>query len=1082
MDFSILHLAVVLAFATLVYLYRWLTRNNDYFHDKPIPSMAVELFFGSSRPLVLKKVTFSDFIQSIYNKYSGVKVFGMFETITPFFVIRDPELIKQIGIKDFDHFVDHRPTFGLYDEESAEHPNALFRKTLFSMTGQRWKEMRATLSPAFTGSKMRLMFSLMGECFDEMIDHHSNKAQSTGRIAVEVKDMISRLSVNIIASCAFGIKVNCYQHQQHEFLQHGRRIVDFGRPIAIAKMMTMRIVPKLSSRLGVDIVDKEQGEYFTKVFQDTIKARGSHGIVRNDMVDLLLQARKGTLKHQEEKHDEEGFATVQESDLGKVEVTKRITDPEMIAQCLVFFLGGFDTVSSCATFMAYELVRNPDIQQKLYDEVREMNKELNGKSLTYDALQKMKYMDMVVSETLRIWPLAPAVDRLCTKDYTVDDGQGLRFTIDKGTCVWFPAAGLHFDPQYFPNPEKFDPERFSDENKNNINLGAYLPFGIGPRNCIGSRFALMEVKAVMYYILLKFSIVRGAKTQIPIDVRKGFTNVGPVNGMHVELQLRPSRMDISFVHLAGVLALVTLVYLYRWLTRNNDYFHDKPIPSMAVKPFFGASGPLLLRKVTFTDFIQSIYNKYPGVKVFGMFETITPFFVIRDPELIKQIGIKDFDHFVDHRPTFGSFDAESAEHPNALFRKTLFSMTGQRWKEMRATLSPAFTGSKMRLMFSLMAECFDGMIDHYSIKAKNTGRIEVEVKDMMCRVSANIIAICAFGIKVDCFKEQQHEFLYHGSKMMNSARPAVIVRMMAMRIFPKLSSRLGLDLIDPEQAEYFTKVFHETIKARGSQGIVRHDMIDLLLQARKGTLKQQEENDDEEGFATVQESDLGKVEVTKRITDSEMVAQCLVFFLGGFDAVSTCAMLMAYELVRHPDIQQKLFNEIERTNKDLNGKSLTYDALQKMKYMDMVVSETLRMWPSRAKLPATDRLCTKDYTVDDGQGLRFTIDKGTCVWFPAAGLHHDPQYFPDPDKFDPERFSDENKNKINLGAYLPFGIGPRNCIGSRFALMEVKAVMYYILLKFSIVRGAKTQIPIQMRKGFTNLGPANGMHVELQLR
>lgn len=71
-------------------------------------------------------------------------------------------------------------------------------------------------------------------------------------------------------------------------------------------------------------------------------------------------------------------------------------------------------------------------------------------------------------------------------------------------------------------------------------------------------------------------------------------------------------MEVDLLHVAVLVAIVA--YLYRWITRNNGYFHDKPIPSMAVTPFFGASGPLLLRKVTFTDFVQNVYNKYPGVK------------------------------------------------------------------------------------------------------------------------------------------------------------------------------------------------------------------------------------------------------------------------------------------------------------------------------------------------------------------------------------------------------------------------------------------------------------------------------------
>ncbi|XP_062556519.1 probable cytochrome P450 9f2 [Armigeres subalbatus] len=536
-------------------------------------------------------------------------------------------------------------------------------------------------------------------------------------------------------------------------------------------------------------------------------------------------------------------------------------------------------------------------------------------------------------------------------------------------------------------------------------------------------------------------------------------------------------MEVNLI-CAGVL-LAIFAYLYRWITRNNDYFHDKPIPSMAVRPILGSTGPLMLRKVVFQDFIRQIYNKYPGVKVFGTFDTITPFFVIRDPELIKQIGIKDFNHFVDHRPIFGHDDDDHAEHPKALFIKTLVAKNGQRWKEMRAILSPAFTGSKMRQMFSLVGECCDGMVNHYLDLAKATGRVEVEMKDMMSRISINVIASCAFGIKVNCFKEQEHEFVYHGKKMINFSRPIVIARLMMMRIFPKFAARFGIDMLDGEQADYFTRLLQKTIETRESKKIIRHDMIDLLLQARKGNLKHQEEKDDQEGFATVQEFNVGKVEITKNMTEAEMIAQCLIFFLGGFETVSSCAMLTAYELVRNPEVQQKLYEEILQTEQELGGKPLSYDALQKMKYMDMVVSESLRIWPLA---PAADRLCTQDYIVDDGQGLKFTIDKGACVWFPTAGLHHDPQYFPNPEKFDPERFNDENKKEIDPGTYLPFGIGPRNCIGSRFALMEVKAFMYYILHKFSFVSGPKTEIPLQLRKGLTHLGAENGVHLVLKLR
>lgn len=123
--------------------------------------------------------------------------------------------------------------------------------------------------------------------------------------------------------------------------------------------------------------------------------------------------------------------------------------------------------------------KNPDIQDKLYREIIEVAAALNGKPVTYEALHKMKYLDMVVSEGLRVQPPAPQMDRQCTKDYQMDLGNGKSIAIKKGDIVLLPFYSLHHDAEYFPNPEKFDPSRFSPENKSSIVVGSYLPFGIG---------------------------------------------------------------------------------------------------------------------------------------------------------------------------------------------------------------------------------------------------------------------------------------------------------------------------------------------------------------------------------------------------------------------------------------------------------------------------------------------------------------------------------------------------------------------------------------------------------------------------
>lgn len=135
--------------------------------------------------------------------------------------------------------------------------------------------------------------------------------------------------------------------------------------------------------------------------------------------------------------------------------------------------------------LAHELAINPDIQEKLQQEIDDAFKQSNGK-LTYDNIIKMKYLDMVVTEGLRKWPSAIMTDRVCTKPYTIQPvGDEEPLHLERGDICVIPMFAIHRDPKHYPNPDKFDPERFSDENKDSINPLAYLPFGLGPRNCIG---------------------------------------------------------------------------------------------------------------------------------------------------------------------------------------------------------------------------------------------------------------------------------------------------------------------------------------------------------------------------------------------------------------------------------------------------------------------------------------------------------------------------------------------------------------------------------------------------------------------
>lgn len=217
-------------------------------------------------------------------------------------------------------------------------------------------------------------------------------------------------------------------------------------------------------------------------------------------------------------------------------------DDDLTAQCLIFFLAGFDTSSTLMCYMAHELAVNPDIQKKLIQEVDDVTRELNGAPLTYEAIQKMKYLDMVVSESLRKWPPAIFMDRYCTKPYSLENSNGGKIQLNVGDGIWIPCVAIQNDPAYFPNPEKFDPERFSDENKKKIQPFTYFPFGAGPRNCIGSRFALMECKAIFYYILSSCSIEFGQKSVETIKLKKNNFSLMTETGFWFDLAPRKDKI------------------------------------------------------------------------------------------------------------------------------------------------------------------------------------------------------------------------------------------------------------------------------------------------------------------------------------------------------------------------------------------------------------------------------------------------------------------------------------------------------------------------------------------------------------
>ncbi|XP_050293218.1 cytochrome P450 9e2-like isoform X3 [Anthonomus grandis grandis] len=442
----------------------------------PIP------LFGDSWRILFRTMSNKKFAEYIYNLYPQERVVGSYNFSVPTLFLRDPEIIKQIGIKDFEHFVDHAP---LIDPEA----DPLWSRNLLSLSGDKWREMRRLLSPTFTSSKIKSIYLTIEEAARNFVTYFKEK-QEEGIIELEVKDLFTRFTNDIIATTAFGIQVDSLRESNNTFYLMGKKMTDVTGFSNIFRFFMGQIFPKLAKACGIRIIDAKSAEYFAKVIDDTLKQREKNNIKRQDMIDGLLEGRKKQASNQ-------------------------ITNLDITAQAFIFFFGGFETIATVMSFGAYELAINKYVQDKLREEIK-ANVSSDGK-VSYETLQEMKYMDMVVSEILIKWPPFPITDRICTKPYTIKalDKNSNDIPILLHQKLQIPTSAIQNDPKYFPNPEKFDPERFSEENVKNIVPYSYLPFGIGPRICIGNRLSLTEVKLMFFYLLLNCEIVPVQKTITP---------------------------------------------------------------------------------------------------------------------------------------------------------------------------------------------------------------------------------------------------------------------------------------------------------------------------------------------------------------------------------------------------------------------------------------------------------------------------------------------------------------------------------------------------------------------------------------
>lgn len=444
--------------------------------DGPPPLPVV----GNLRTLFTEGVVKAD--EMFYKKYG--RIFGTYETCDPVLNIAEPKLLKEIFVKDFNSFVNRRLMLAnSIDEELSQ--------MLTLLKDDHWRNVRNVMTPTFSAKKLRLMTPMINSAADRLKENIESKIATDEDI--DIHKLLSAFTMDVIASTGFGLQLDTQKNPDDPFLKHAFAFRDSK---SIAFMIVFGLFLPFLSRvprlLGLSFT-KDATKFFTKATKDALEERRSNPGVYADFMNIMAEAGGS---------EKEGKST------GKTV----LTDSEIASQAVLFILAGYDTTASTMTFVMYHLVIYPEICDKV---IAEIDDKLGEAVPDYDNVHELTYLEMCINETMRLYPLASRVDRVASRDVVIGN-----IKIPKGMTVNIPIGAIQKDPEFWPEPEKFIPERFTAEAKAEMDPYVFLPFGAGPRNCIGLRLAFMEMKMAIARMLQNFRPIKSPNTKVPIEIPK----------------------------------------------------------------------------------------------------------------------------------------------------------------------------------------------------------------------------------------------------------------------------------------------------------------------------------------------------------------------------------------------------------------------------------------------------------------------------------------------------------------------------------------------------------------------------------
>jgi len=522
----------VVGWLTYVYYKTW--RKMSHFRRMGLDEDPGFFPFGSQAnwDVNSRKIALVDTFKAAYPKFREKKLYGWYGMMgAPQLVVQDQALIKDVLIRDFDHFVDRRDIYVGDDK--------YITNMLTMIEGDKWKAMRYIMTPVFTTGKLRGMVKFIDKAADEMVGYLQKFADEGTEF--ECKELFTLFGVDVVASTGFGFDANSFTDPHSIFRDQLDKLTNRGKyelkGLKQFQLILMFGFPGLAKLLGLNFFNPSALKFFINIIKTTIEQRKKSGHNRNDFIDVMLQGfESASGELQEEDDDQDQFHKDAEfkpsSTVKRGFETRQELEDVVICNAFLLFFAGFDTSSTTMATTAYFLATNPDAQAKLLEEINEALADAEvGQHLDYQQVQKLPYLEGCILEALRLYPVVVGMERKCVKDYTF---RGTNVTIKAGTLVQIPDRCMMKDERYWENPEVYDPTRFSEEEVAKRGPYDFFAFGHGPRNCIGKRFALLQTKIAILRLVANYQLVKCERTVDELVADPASINILPVGRMWIK--------------------------------------------------------------------------------------------------------------------------------------------------------------------------------------------------------------------------------------------------------------------------------------------------------------------------------------------------------------------------------------------------------------------------------------------------------------------------------------------------------------------------------------------------------------------